>query len=146
MKRCGGRTKAGQSCQQRVTGDRVYCAHHIDQSCHHHNVINLTGQPRVPGDRVCGSHQTKNDLCSICLEPVTTIDAAELVCGHAHHLDCIKQLVTDRCPICRKRVESTRFTPRTIRRFEMLRPGCGLEQPSILYCALGCRLPLPRVY
>src|SRR5437868_4292001 len=39
--------------------------------------------------------------CSICLCDVDTVDDCHLVCGHPHHLACIKCVRKQECPVCR---------------------------------------------
>ena len=48
--------------------------------------------------------------CSICLEPVISIDKYYLVCGHVLHEKCRNNLLVsncpskDKCPICREKI------------------------------------------
>jgi hypothetical protein len=39
--------------------------------------------------------------CPICREPLDGPKLCELTCKHSYHLDCIKLLHDDRCPMCR---------------------------------------------
>jgi uncharacterized protein YbaR (Trm112 family)/predicted nucleic-acid-binding Zn-ribbon protein len=39
--------------------------------------------------------------CSICLCDVDNDDDCRLVCGHRHHIECIKQIIKSECPVCR---------------------------------------------
>lgn len=50
------------------------------------------------------------DKCSICLDEVPQENDAQLVCGHAHHLDCVSQLRSNSCPVCRQPLKSNKLS------------------------------------
>ncbi len=43
--------------------------------------------------------------CSICLCDVDEEQDCRLICGHIHHIECIKQLIKAECPVCRGPLE-----------------------------------------
>ena len=47
------------------------------------------------------------EKCCICLSKVKEGTDAELKCKHAMHLDCVKSLRDDRCPLCRQTLSSS---------------------------------------
>jgi hypothetical protein len=46
------------------------------------------------------------EKCCICLSKVKEGTDAELKCKHAMHLECVKSLRDDRCPMCRETLSS----------------------------------------
>lgn len=46
------------------------------------------------------------DECSICLEKLTDKQKVKLECNHVFHLDCIKQIENNSCPLCRRKIIS----------------------------------------
>lgn len=43
------------------------------------------------------------DECSICLENLVC-KTLKLKCNHVFHLDCIKQIMNNKCPLCREKI------------------------------------------
>lgn len=43
-----------------------------------------------------------DDVCSICLCDVDKEEDCDLLCGHRHHVDCIKQVIKNECPVCKE--------------------------------------------
>ena len=46
------------------------------------------------------------DDCSICLENMTDKQSVKLSCNHVFHLDCIQNIINNRCPLCRTKIIS----------------------------------------
>lgn len=56
------------------------------------------------------NHENR-DLCTICQDDfVGQTDKETLVCGHCFHLECIKRMHNDRCPLCRASLQSPNIT------------------------------------
>jgi hypothetical protein len=75
--------------------------------------VTLEGAPcknwAKPSLSYCYAHRglsaTKNVECPICLEKFTeSTDVFLLACAHQLHEDCMAQLRTDTCPVCRSRL------------------------------------------
>ena len=46
--------------------------------------------------------------CSICLDVLeNNISAGS--CGHCFHTNCIKMIIGDKCPVCRKKTDYTKL-------------------------------------
>ena len=78
-----------------------------------------SGNPGRRADFLQLQSRAMAEICTICLMPLIS-DVATLTCGHALHLECVRQLrskgVTQTCPNCRQQTEEHRacLQPRDI--------------------------------
>lgn len=63
------------------------------------NNNNSNNKPIIPIITNNGNNDDRD--CSICLCEVEEKEDCGLICGHLHHVDCIKQLLEAICPVCR---------------------------------------------
>ena len=70
-----------------------------------------SGNPGRRADFLQLQSRAMAEICTICLMPLIS-DVATLTCGHALHLECVRQLrskgVTQTCPNCRQQTEEHR--------------------------------------
>jgi hypothetical protein len=52
--------------------------------------------------------------CSICLDDVSDCDNVRLECHHLFHTECVTQLRSDKCPLCRKPIKSSVLTEKQL--------------------------------
>lgn len=103
---CQGITGKKLPCQNKVSGQNKYCRFHGDP------VKNEVKHVRVPLKPSIANNNTNNGRppipiisnrkvqdCSICLCEVE--EDCGLICGHAHHIECIRQLFKAECPVCK---------------------------------------------
>lgn len=95
---CLGTTGKNTRCNNKVTKPHLYCYRHKNQ-----NMISIKSTSKhykEPKDKI---EVTKDfdDVCSICLCDVDKEDDCNLICGHRHHVDCIKQVLRSECPVCK---------------------------------------------
>jgi len=65
------------------------------------------------------------EICSICLEdlyqPLVQIEEVKTVeCGHKFHKCCINEVMTDKCPLCRKDINKEEVSARKTKEMEKL--------------------------
>ena len=99
---CNGFTKSGIKCTKR-TKDKKYCYLHKDQEL----VIRLNLSKIKLVNNIIGD-------CSICFENILKIDDSELECKHIFHINCIKKLRDNRCPVCRSDLKSDKLSDKDI--------------------------------
>jgi len=100
--RCEGTTKAGERCKKYTKNDLKYCCKHSE--------IMPSIEVRQTGQKVIGE-------CAICLEIVINNDDCGLVCGHAHHKQCLLQMkVNELCPVCRAPIKGKNLTNNDMKR------------------------------
>ena len=46
--------------------------------------------------------------CAICLSKIKNEDSVWLQCEHVFHRDCLYQIKTLRCPLCREKIDTKR--------------------------------------
>ena len=71
-------------------------------------------------------------LCPICLDNVDQNDDAELKCNHAHHIECVKLLRDNVCPVCRAPLISQKLNSNTIEEMEKRKYQDKLERQGFL--------------
>lgn len=65
--------------------------------------------------------EEEEEECSICLEKMTETHYKTLECGHHFHMDCLKQLISFHCPLCRHQINIKKT-------FNITEKICGDEQ------------------
>lgn len=86
--RCLGKTNKNTPCRNRCVNSS-YCRFHKKETIE----IKEKEIEESIGD------------CSICLCDVDEEQDCRLICGHIHHIECIKQLNKAECPVCRGPLE-----------------------------------------
>lgn len=137
--KCQGKTNKGRPCTKTVK--EQYCCFHLSQCvvCYKNvkidekadNLCKHTMHSRCVKDNcvVCKEpiyfkpikKPSKSRIttdCSICLEEVEEKDDCYLSCGHGHHVDCIKKLVKNECPICRSVLKFNKPTSINVKNIE----------------------------
>jgi hypothetical protein len=89
---CLGITDKNLPCKQRCIRT-TYCRFHKNQ-----NVKPLI-TPFIIEEK--DENDSGLDECSICLCGVSVENDCNLICNHAHHSECIKQILKAECPVCR---------------------------------------------
>src|SRR4030042_5967892 len=111
---CQGITGKKVPCQNRVSNNNKYCYCHISQGNNNSNnkpIVrtrvhpvtsnNDVNKPIIPvisnkpnnNSNSNNNNNSNNDRnCSICLCEVGDEEDCGLICGHLHHVDCIKQV------------------------------------------------------
>lgn len=106
---CQGITSKKRPCQNKVNGQNKYCRYHgepikseIKPVAIKPVIINNSnnGRPPIP---IISNRPIKmqKENCSICLCEVEADEDCNLICGHAHHVECISKLFKPECPVCR---------------------------------------------
>lgn len=98
---CLGTTGKNTRCNARVKKPQQYCYRHKNQ-----NMISIKSTSkhyRAPKEekKIIEVMNDFDDVCSICLCDVEKEDDCNLICGHRHHVDCIKQVLKSECPVCK---------------------------------------------
>ena len=65
------------------------------------NIENIENTQNILNSHSNLKTQVFNDTCSICLESVGVHDTLTQ-CGHSFHQGCIKNIIDNKCPNCRK--------------------------------------------
>lgn len=100
---CKALTTKGYQCKLKPSYGN-YCTRHRD------TVVKIIGESKIiDGGGVIKNVNLNMDImgfelkgeCQICLENVYDINSAELECSHYFHLNCVKELRGDACPVCR---------------------------------------------
>lgn len=89
---CLGITDKNLPCKQRCIRT-TYCRFHKNQN------IKPSIIPYIID--VDDENDSGLDECSICLCGVSVENDCNLICNHAHHSECIKQILKAECPVCR---------------------------------------------
>lgn len=93
---CLGVTMKGTKCNARAKKPDHYCFRHKNQ-----NLISIKSTSKKLESNIIVTKDF-DDVCSICLCDVDKEDDCDLLCGHRHHVDCIKQVVKNECPVCKE--------------------------------------------
>jgi hypothetical protein len=93
---CLGVTVKGIKCNARVKNPDHYCFRHKNQ-----NLISIKSTSKKLEPKIIVTKDF-DDVCSICLCDVDKEDDCDLLCGHRHHVDCIKQVIKNECPVCKE--------------------------------------------
>jgi len=86
---CLGVTDKNIPCKQRCI-NKLYCRFHKNQEI-----------KDVKEIKEFENIDESEDECSICLCGVNDKEDCYLICGHAHHIQCIQGLYKAECPVCR---------------------------------------------
>lgn len=92
---CLGLTAKKEKCNAKVRKPEHYCYRHKNQD----NMISIKSTSKNYKPIVTKDF---DDVCSICQCDVDKEEDCNLHCGHRHHIDCIKQVIKNECPICRE--------------------------------------------
>ena len=106
--------------------------------------------PIVPAEFPSNVFNGQDMECTVCLEPIESIDATLLGCGHRYHTACLSKMPLDgrRCPLCRR---ETGFPAQTVlkrsleleARVKALQLACEeLQATNAALDAEVCRLKL----
>lgn len=93
---CLGVTVKGTKCNARAKKSDHYCFRHKNQ-----NLISIKSTSKKLEPNIIVTKDF-DDVCSICLCDVDKEDDCDLLCGHRHHVDCIKQVIKNECPVCKE--------------------------------------------
>ena len=88
---CLGLTAKKEKCNAKVKRPERYCYRHKHQN------KSKNYKPLIPI-----VSKDFDDVCSICQCDVEKEEDCDLLCGHRHHIDCIKQVIKNECPVCRE--------------------------------------------
>ncbi len=87
--RCQGKTKKGDQCRNRIYG----------KYCYLHN----------PTKEIKPVQKEEKETCCICLE-TEVVKSQWLKCQHSVCKSCLDQMVQDKCPLCRRKLEGPLIT------------------------------------
>lgn len=97
MNTCGGPTKKGQPCKQKVGSAGVLCWRHKEGADIPTRKQKAPPEPKEPVQIATGD-------CCICLENMAEDKGKAtyvLTCGHGFHCECLEGLYKKSCPMCR---------------------------------------------